>query len=166
MSSAEGTICVSKLITQSIEDVVTYTSGRGISRAYGKAPSKRLPTPGHNTGSSHRRRSPSEAGGDLGWRARLLQVALVVQKIAIGDQILPYATLEMALTNSPAYPVTTKSSSQKLRRISQRPMSKSPNCLLGLGCDLAESWRKWSLWVWYRERHPGQVLCDDLAGSS
>ena len=33
--------------------------------------------------------------------------------------MIPYATLDMALTNSPAYPVTTKSSSQKLFHISK-----------------------------------------------
>lgn len=37
----------------------------------------------HNTRSSHRQRSLSEAGGDLERRARLIQVALVPQVIAI-----------------------------------------------------------------------------------
>jgi hypothetical protein len=63
--------------------------------------------------------SASEAAGVLVRRARLVQITLELDITVVEDRPLLYATLEIALMNSPAYPVTMKSSSQKLCHISE-----------------------------------------------
>jgi hypothetical protein len=97
----------------------TYTSERGTSGTYGTALSKLPQEPSRNTRSSHRLVSASEAAGVLVRRARLVQITLELDITVVEDRPLLYATLEIALMNSPAYPVTMKSSSQKLCHISE-----------------------------------------------
>jgi hypothetical protein len=124
----------------------THTSERDTSEERGRVLSKCLLELNRSTGSWHRLVSFWGGVGGPVQRERLVEEALVlyIQTLDARSWSVPYATLERVLMNSPAYPVTTKSSSQKLRHISCQ------HHLLNRG-SLTSTWRS------FRQRQAGTV---------